>query len=140
MFDKSKLWAIGLLLAAFAAGVAVGGAASATFGERDRNGNRDARRSRPRQEISYLDRLNRDLNLSPAQRDSVAAILKRYDEPMRELWRRERQQVDSMRLQVRGQITALLDEQQRERYQLMNRRVDSLRTVRERGGASRDRR
>ena len=140
MFDKSKLWAIGLLLAAFAAGIAVGGAASATFGERDRRGDRDTRRSRPREEISYLDRLNRDLNLSPAQRDSVAAILKRYDEPMRELWRRERQQVDSMRLQVRGQITALLDEQQRERYQLMNRRVDSLRTVRERGGASRDRR
>jgi len=140
MFDKSKLWAIGLLLAAFAAGVAVGGAASAAIGDRDRRGDRDTRRSRPRQEISYLDRLNRDLNLSPEQRDSVAAILKRYDEPMRELWRRERQQVDSMRLQVRGQITALLDEQQRELYQLMNRRVDSLRTVRERGGASRDRR
>jgi hypothetical protein len=140
MFDKSKLWAIGLLLAAFAAGIAVGGAASATFGERGRDRDREARRSRPRQEISYLDRLNRDLQLSPPQRDSVAAILKRYDEPMRELWRRERQQVDSMRLQVRGQIAALLDEGQREQFRLMNHRVDSLRTMRERGGASREQR
>jgi hypothetical protein len=140
MFDRSKLWAISLLLAAFAAGIAVGGAAGVTFGERDGNRDRDARRSRPREAISYLDRLNRDLALSPTQRDSVSAILKRYDEPMRELWRRERQQVDSMRMEVRGQIAALLDEQQREQYQVMNRRVDSLRTVRERGGASRDRR
>lgn len=149
MFDKSKLWAIGLLLAAFAGGVAVGSVASAVFGvgrswtavfgERDRHRDRDSRRDRSRQEISYLDRLDRDLELSTEQRDSVAAILKRYDEPMRELWRRERQQVDSMRLQVRGQITALLDERQRERFQLMNQRVDSLRTVRERGGASRGR-
>jgi hypothetical protein len=137
MFDKSKLWAVGLLLAAFAAGIAVGGAASATLGDRDRG--RDARRNRPREEISYLDRLTRDLTLNPAQRDSVAAVLKRYDEPMRELWRRERQQVDSMRMEVRGQIAALLDPHQKEQYRLMNQRVDSLRAVRERGGAPRGR-
>ncbi|MBI2401647.1 MAG: hypothetical protein HYW52_10015 [Gemmatimonadetes bacterium] len=139
MFDRSKLWAIGLLFAAFATGVGVGGAATAVFGERGRDGDRESRRGRPRQEVSYLDRLDRDLELTPKQRDSVAAILKRYDEPMRELWRRERHQVDSMRLQVRSQIAGLLDERQREQFQLMNQRVDSLRTVRERGGASRGR-
>jgi len=150
MFDKSKLWASGLLLAAFAAGVAVGSAANAVFGigsaatavfgERGRNRDRESRRDRPRQEVSYLDRLNRDLKLSAEQRDSVAAILKRYDEPMRELWRRERHQLDSMRLQVRSQIAGLLDERQREQFRLMNQRVDSLRTMRERGGASREQR
>ncbi len=149
MFDKSKLWATGLLLAAFAAGIAVGSVASATFGvgrswtavfgERYRDRDREPPRGRSREEISYLDRLNRDLKLSPAQHDSVAAILQHYDEPMRELWRRGRQQLDSMRLQVRSDITAVLDERQREQFHLMNRRVDSLRTVRERGGASRGR-
>ena len=149
MFDKSKLWATGLLLAAFAAGVAVGAAAgavfgvgraaTAVFGERDRERGPDSRRDRSRQEVSYLDRLDRDLRLSPAQRDSVAAILKRFDEPMRELWRRGRQQLDSMRIQVRSDIAAVLDEQQRERFRLTNQRMDSLRTMRERGGASRDR-
>lgn|SRR5574341_1633575 len=139
MFDKSKLWAVGLLFAAFAAGVAVGGTASTMFGERDHDRNREPRPPRSRQETSYLDRLDRDLTLRPGQRDSVAAILKRYDEPMREIWRRERHQVDSMRLQVRTEIAALLDQRQREQFRLMNQRVDSLRTVRERGGASRGR-
>lgn len=149
MFDKSKLWATGLLLAAFVAGAAVGstanavfgigGPAVALFGERGRGGDGE-RRDRPRPETSFLDRLDRELKLSPAQRDSVAGILKRYDEPMRELWRRGRQQLDSMRLQVRSDITAVLDERQREQFQVINQRMDSLRAERERGGASRERR
>jgi hypothetical protein len=133
MFDRSKLWATGLLVAAFAAGVAAG-VAGAALGDRHQGG----RPGRQRQAISYLDRLNHDLRLSPAQRDSVSAILKRYDEPMRELWRRGRQQVDSMRLRVRTEIGAVLNAEQRDRYQIMNQRMDSLRAVRERGGATRE--
>ncbi len=133
MFDKSKLWAIGLLVAAFAAGVAAGVASSA-WGDR----HHDNRRGRPRQEVSYLDRLDRDLKLTPVQRDSVAAILKRYDEPMRELWRRGRQQLDSMRLRVRTEIGTVLDHDQMEQFQVMNQRMDSLRTVRERGAPPRE--
>ncbi len=140
MFDKSKLWAIGLLVAAFAAGVAVG-VASTAWGERDR----DHGRGRPRQEVSYLDRLDRNLKLTPVQRDSVAAILKRYDEPMREMWetpamRSARQRLDSMRLRVRAEIGTVLDQDQRQQFQVMNQRMDSLRAVRERGGASREQR
>lgn len=133
MFDKSKLWATGLLVAAFAAGVAAG-VASTAWGDRHEGD----RRGRQREQVGYLDRLNHDLQLSPAQRDSVSAILKRYDEPMRELWRRGRQQVDSMRLLVRTEIDAVLNPEQQARYQIMNQRLDSLRAVRERGGASRD--
>jgi Spy/CpxP family protein refolding chaperone len=134
MFDRSKLWATGLLLAAFAAGVAAG-VAGAALGDRHQADTR----GRQRQAISYLDRLNHDLQLSPAQRDSVSAILERYDEPMRQLWRRGRQQLDSMRLQVRTDIASVLNAEQRSRYQIMNQRMDSLRAVRERGGTSRDR-
>jgi Spy/CpxP family protein refolding chaperone len=133
MFDRSKLWATGLLVAAFAAGVAAGVASNAWGGHRQGDG-----RGRQRQATSYLDRLNRDLQLTPVQRDSVGAILKRYDEPMRELWRRGRQQLDSMRLRVRTEIGAVLNTEQRDRFQIMNQRMDSLRAVRERGGASRE--
>jgi Spy/CpxP family protein refolding chaperone len=133
MFDRSKLWATGLLVAAFAAGVAAGVASSAWGGP-----HRGDRRGPPGQEASFLDRLDRDLKLSPAQRDSVSAILKRYDEPMRELWRRGRQQLDSMRLRVRTEIGTVLSPEQQARYQIMNQRMDSLRAVRERGGASRE--
>ncbi len=134
MFDKSKLWATGLLVAAFAAGVAVGVASSA-WGDRQQ----DDRRGRPREQVSYLDRLDHELQLSPAQRDSVSGILKRYDEPMRELWQRGRQQVDSMRLRVRTEIGAVLNPEQQARYHVMNQRMDSLRTMRERGGTARNR-
>lgn len=149
MLNKSKLWATGLLLAAFVAGIAVGGVATATLGVgrswtagpggRDHDRDRRPPPGRSRQETSYLDRLDRELTLTAAQHDSVKAILKRYDKPMQELWRRERQQVDSMRAQVRTEITALLDQQQRERFRLMNQRVDSLRALREREGAPRGR-
>jgi len=134
MFDKSKLWATGLLVAAFAAGVAAG-VASTAWGDR----HRDDRRGRPREQVSYLDRLARELQLSPPQRDSVSAILKRYDEPMRELWQRGRQQVDSMRLRVRTEIGTVLNPEQQARYHIMNQRMDSLRAVRERGASRNDR-
>ena len=142
-----KLWATGLLLAAFAAGIGVGSVGGAALGlgrswradGGERHGDRDRSPGRSRQETSYLDRLERELTLRPEQRDSVKAILKRYDEPMREIWRRERQQVDSMRAQVRTEIVSLLDERQQEKFKLMNQRVDSLRALREREGAPRGR-
>lgn len=135
MFDRSKVWAIGLLVAAFAAGVAVGGVASAAFGERRGEHNRSQRR----EAVSFLDRLDRELQLRPTQRDSVDAILKRYDDPMRQIGMYARQRFDSMRLQVRGEIEKVLDERQRGQYQVMNQHMDSIRAVRERGGSSRDR-
>ena len=135
MFNKSKLWAISLLVASFAAGVAVGGVASAALA--DRQGRRSA--GGRHAETSFLGHLDRDLHLTPVQHDSVAAILKRYDEPMRQLWRAERRGFDSLRVQVRGDISRVLDDGQRVQFDRMNQRMDSLRAVREHGGASRDR-
>jgi Spy/CpxP family protein refolding chaperone len=134
MFDRSRLWAATLLVAVFAAGVAVGGALTWAIGHRDER----HRPERPRQEISYLDRVDRELHLTAAQRDSVAAILRRYDQPMQDLWRTARQRLDSLRVKVRADIGAVLSDEQRQQYRLMNQRMDSLRAVRERGGSSRD--
>jgi len=135
VFNKSKLWAISLLLASFAAGVAVGGVASAALADHQRNRGSGGRHA----ETSFLGHLDRDLRLTPVQHDSVAAILKRYDEPMRQLWRAERRGFDSLRVQVRGDISRVLDDGQRVQFDRMNQRMDSLRAVREHGGASRDR-
>jgi hypothetical protein len=135
MFDRSRLWAIGLLVASFAAGVAVGGVASAAFGDRGREHGRGPGSSA----ASFLDRLDRDLHLRPAQRDSVDGILKRYDEPMRHIGMDARQRFDSLRLQVRGEIDQVLDQRQRVRYQVFNQRNDSVRAAREHGGLPRDR-
>lgn len=134
MFDRSRLWALALLVAVFAAGAAVGGALSLAL--RDRAARH--RPERPRQESSYLDRLDRELHLTAGQRDSVAAILRRYDQPMQELWRTARQRLDSLRVKVRADIGAVLSREQQEQFRLMNQRMDSLRAVRERGGSSRD--
>jgi hypothetical protein len=134
MFDRSRLWAFGLLVAVFAAGLAVGAVVTTAFKDRgDRH-----RPGRPREEISYLDRLDRELHLSSEQRDSVAAILRRYDQPMQDLWRAARQRLDSLRVKVRSDIASVLTPGQQEQFRLMNQRMDSLRAVRERGGSSRD--
>jgi hypothetical protein len=134
VFNKSKLWAISLLVAAFAAGVAVGGVASSALVGRPPARDRSGRHA----ETSYLSRLSRDLQLSAPQHDSVAAILKRYDEPMRALWQAQRRGFDSLRVQVRSDIGRVLNEKQRTQFDRMNQRMDSLRAVREHGGTGRD--
>ena len=135
MFNKSKVWAISLLLAAFAAGVAVGGGASAVLA--DHQGDRSAGSRHP--ETSFLEHLDRDLHLTPVQHDSVAAILKRYDEPMRQLWQAQRRGFDSLRVQVRADISRVLNDQQQVQFNRMNQHMDSLRAVREHAGPPRNR-
>ncbi len=135
MFNKSKLWAISLLLASFAAGVAVGGGASAVLA--NHQGGRGSGSRHP--ETSFLEHLDRDLHLTLAQHDSVAAILRRYDEPMRQLWRAQRRGFDSLRVRVRADISQVLNDQQRAQFGRMNQRMDSSRAVREHAGPSRNR-
>lgn len=135
MFNKSKLWAFTLLLAAFVAGVAVGGVASAALA-----GPRGPRSPGSRHpETSFLEHLNRDLHLTPTQHDSVAAILKRYDEPMRQLWRAQRRGFDSLRVQVRTDISRVLTDSQRVQFDRMNQHMDSARAAREPAKPPRDR-
>ncbi len=132
MIGRSKLWAAGAIIAAFAAGAAVGGAASAVLYDRDRDRGRE---ESPR--LSYVDRLDRELQFTPEQRDSVVAILRRHDATTKEIWRESRQRFEEMRNQLRADIMKVLNQRQRERYQALIARSDSLRAIREgrdRGG------
>lgn len=127
MVPGSKVWAVVVLAATFAAGAAGGIAAAAAWGGRHDDPARDRG---PR--MSYIDRLDRRLDLRPEQRDSVAAILERHDAATQEIWRDSRRRFDAMRTKVRAEIMSVLNEEQRERLRAMHARSDSMRAARER--------
>ncbi len=140
MLNRSKLWAVGLLLAVFAAGIAVGGAVSAAWGNDDspraeaRERSRDDRRSR----VSYGDRLQEALDLSAEQREAVDGILARRQTAMDELWGKVRPEFKALWEDVRNEILNVLDEQQQVAYRELLARSDSARAARERRGKRND--
>ena len=97
--------AIVLLLATFVLGGAVGAAAMA----------------------GYLDRLTRELHLSPVQQDSVKAVLDRYTPAMDSLMSEIRPRLDTVRAAMRTEITSFLDPQQQKEYQVMQQKRDQER-------------
>ena len=107
MFNQSKAFAIGLLVAVFVAGIALGVAGSGWM---------SSHRS-PRPNRNYADRLAGQLQLATAQRDSVVAILRRYDPQMRAIFATVQPQMDSLRERLRADIRAQLTAQQQPAYQ-----------------------
>jgi hypothetical protein len=116
--------ATSLLAATFVLGIAVGGVAMAAWGDDDDD---NGRRSRSRERVSYAERLAERLDLSAAQQESVAVILERQQEGMQQLWQDVHPQFDSLRLQIRSEIMAVLDEPQQGTYQELIARSDSIR-------------
>lgn len=106
MFDKSKAWAIALLVAVAVVG-GVAGAAIASWAGGGSHGGRQ----------TYSGYLTRQLDLSPAQHDSVAAILHRHQPELHALFQTIRPQVDSARARVADEIRGILTPAQRESYQ-----------------------
>ena len=111
--------AVVLLLATFVLGGAVGAAAMA-YGSRT---------SPPPQgrAAGYLDRLTRELHLSPVQQDSVKAVLDRYTPAMDSLMSEIRPRLDTVRAAMRTEITSFLDPQQQKEYQVMQQKRDQER-------------
>lgn len=132
MLNRSKGLAASLLVATFLLGVAVGGVALAAWGDRS-----DARERRPRERASYSEILERELTLTAAQRESVEVILARRQQVMTDLWAEIGPRFDSLRDQIRTEITRLLDEEQQAKYQDMITRNEQYRGGRERGNHGR---
>ena len=126
MFNRSKALAISLLVATFVLGAAVGGAGWAALKD---DGGRPMRRDHER--LSYAERLERDLGLTTAQRESVEVILERRQAAMREIWSEMEPRYDSLRAQLRSEISAALNEEQREELRRLEARADSVRRHRE---------
>ncbi len=104
MFNKSKAWAVGLLIAVAAAGFAAGFAV-------------DSWTSRHGRGDGYSGYLTRELGLSDAQHDSVAAILRRHRPEIHAIFLTIRPQIDSARARMSDEIRVLLTPAQQTAYQ-----------------------
>lgn len=138
MLNRSKLWAAGLLAAAFVAGTAVGAAVTATWDRRDAaaESRRHERDDRGRQG-GYAERLEASLGLTPEQRLAVDSILDRQQTAMRSLWAEYSPKFDELRQDVRNQIMEILDDEQQKTYRELIARSDRRR---ERESGTNDRR
>jgi hypothetical protein len=119
---RSRTGAVAMLIAAFAFGGLVGGAATTMADRRTHK----TRGDRPPQRPSYVDRLGTDLGLSEPQKDSVRAILERHQPAMDSLWETIRPLMQSERQAIRNQIAAMLTPEQQAKYVELQRQ-DSLR-------------
>jgi hypothetical protein len=130
MLNRPKFYAFVLLIAVFAAGIALGAGVSAAASDRGRH------RSGPeqRRQEGYADRLQRELQLTPIQRDTVDYILDRYQDSMNVVWRSMRPRMDSIRVAVRLDIMNALDSLQQAEYRDLIHRTDSIRAARPRNG------
>ncbi len=138
MLNRSKLWAATLLIAVFAAGVAVAGPVWSTLGDDghdDRSRRSGSSDSRDRERKSYSEHLQEDLNLTVDQHAAVDSILAVSQADMRIAWRDLRARIDTLRQEVAAEIMQLLDAEQQTKYSEMiersRRRGDRERESRE---------
>ena len=133
MLNRSKLAAASLVLVTFVAGGVVGSAISDAWGNdepprsergRGREGDREPR-------PSYSERLGDALALTAAQRESVSVILKRRQEGLGQIWTETQPRFDSLRIEIRKDISEQLDPSQQTTYQEMIAKSDSARAARE---------
>ena len=113
MFNRSKAWALGLLAAVFAAGIAAGWGLQAWAESREGRRPGGGRRG-PDAMVAYL---ARELDLTPPQRDSVRAVFARHRSEMEAIWREVHPRLDSLRAVMNREISAQLAPDQQARYQ-----------------------
>jgi Spy/CpxP family protein refolding chaperone len=144
MVTAKQLWAAGLLVVTFAAG-AVTGRATSRWGAGDRNRPRNGERSSDRPGSrqggrgpggGFVSSLQRELNLTPVQRDTVQAIIKRYDPKMRSVFDGMRPKFDSLRAQVHSEIMSVLTDDQKAAFQKWTVKMDSVARKRSKEGNS----
>ncbi|MBI1967736.1 MAG: periplasmic heavy metal sensor [Gemmatimonadetes bacterium] len=127
MFNRSKAWAVALLVAVFVAGAVAGWGLQAWADSR--NGGRGRG---PRGLDATVNYLARELELTPAQRDSVRAVFTRRKAAMDALWQAVHPRFDSLRTVMRAEIRAYLTPTQQARYREMIEEMER----RHRGGDS----
>lgn len=131
MFNQSKAFAIGLLVAVFLAGVALGVTGGRWLAE--------SRAPGPRPNRGFADRLAQELKLTTAQRDSVVIILRRYDPQMRAIFTSVQPQMDSLRERLRAEIRLQLTPAQQTAYQQLIERDRARFARRDSASQQRDR-
>ncbi|HET7042098.1 MAG TPA: periplasmic heavy metal sensor [Gemmatimonadales bacterium] len=108
-------WKAAVLLAAvFLAGALLGGAVAPML--RPMGPTRDPG--------GMLTHMTKDLGLSPAQQDSIRAILERYRPAMDSAWNEVRPRIETVRARIRSDIAAQLTPEQHAKYDAMMKRHD----------------
>jgi len=113
--DRSKLWAVALLLAA----LVVGGAAG--WGARGTNVRPCTPKFRDIGGMVAL--LDKELDLSATQQDSVRAIFQRHRAGMEAIWRSVHPRYDSLRAVLEAEINAQLTPSQQRRHRELQDRM-----------------
>ncbi len=122
MLKQSTGWAVAALIAAFLAGGLVSWGVASRAGHGRGSGPGWGRGGGGRGGPGGL--LKRELELTPAQEDSVQAIFARHRPQMEALWREMRPRFDSVRAAVNAEINAQLTPAQRTKFQKLERRMD----------------
>jgi hypothetical protein len=120
MPNRSKVLAVALLVAVFGAGAVSGWAVQAWADGRPG-------KSAPRGSERTVLLLTGELDLTPAQQDSVRAVFARYKGAMDEVWRDVRPRFDSVRALVRADVMTHLTPAQQTRYRELIAKKDEER-------------
>ncbi len=118
---RTDTWkAVTLLLVAAVAGGTIGSLVTArALGRGGDRGHHGSER--------YVNLLQRELDLTPSQHDSVVAILDRHRRAMDSMWSEWRPRMDARREAIRADVGRLLTTEQQARYQALTDRLDAER-------------
>ena len=120
---RGDTWkAVVLLLLAALAGAAVGSVVTSRMHGQHRDGAHGHRGS-----DWYVELLDRELQLTPGQRDSVRQVLAHHRGAMDSLWADVGVRMDAMRQAIRADVRTVLTPAQRERYAALTARLDAER-------------
>lgn len=122
---KTRWRAASLLAAVFLVGLLTGAGVSA-WADRDPHDGGRGGRGRG----GYLARLDRELDLTDAQKDSIRAILDRHEPAFDSLWQETRPRFETLRAGIRSEVRTHLTNDQRTEYDALverHRRRDSAR-------------
>jgi len=116
----SRFWVLAAFLVTFLAGAAVDHGVTAW-----RRGRSPwALAARPGARPDMVGVLTRELDLSPVQQDSARAIFARHRCDLRDIWRTAHPRFDSLRAHVDAELSAVLNPDQRARFQKLAGRHD----------------
>jgi hypothetical protein len=74
-----------------------------------------------------LERLDRDLDLSPEQRARIDTVLTRRESDLRTLMSEARPRFETIAARTRGEIQAVLTPAQQEKFEAITKRIDAKR-------------
>ena len=112
MPNRSTVWAAVFLAATFAAGIAVGAGARALWVRRAAAASPD----RAHGIDHMMSELNEELKLTPAQSDTVRAVLQRHWTKMSAVWEAVRPRFDTLRAEMDAEVSRHLTADQQAKY------------------------